>query len=388
MKKVIGISPGELVLKGKNRGKFEDALIGKIKRSLKGLNVKRVYKELSKIFVEMENEADNKAAINRISNVFGIVYIYEAIRVDREIEDIKEAIKNLLDEKNIDGEFTFKIRSKRAKKDLDYTSLELNVIFGDYVLDTFSNAKVDVHNPEIEIFVDFIINSYIYIDRIKGLGGMPMGTNGKGLILLSGGIDSPVAAFQMARRGLEINAVHFHSYPFTSERAEKKVIHLAELVSRYTGPMKLFSVNNLNIQRAISENAHEKNRTILQRRFMIRVAEAISEYHKYDALITGDNLGQVASQAIKAMKIIDNESDMLIFRPLISFDKEQIIDIAKKIETYETSIEPFDDCCTLFAPSHPNLNPTLEEILEEEEKLDVDSLVEDAIENMRGIKIE
>ena len=260
-------------------------------------------------------------------------------------------------------------------------------MFGDYVLDTFKNAKVDIHNPEIEVFIDFIENAYVYTDRIKGLGGMPMGTNGKGLVLLSGGIDSPVAAFQMARRGLAINAIHFHSYPFTSERAEKKVENLATIVSRYTGPMKLFSINNLNIQRAIAENATEKNRTILQRRFMIRIAQAISEYNRYDALITGDNLGQVASQAITAMKIIDNESDMLIFRPLISFDKEQIIDIAKKIETYETSIEPFDDCCTLFAPSHPNLRPTLEEILKEEESLDIESLVEDAIKNMKVIKI-
>lgn len=387
MREVISISAGEIVLKGKNRKYFEDALISKVRRALDDLEIAKVYKEIGKIYVEC-NEEDIQEAISRIKNVFGIVYVSKVVRTDKNIEDIEKAIDKVLSWKDVDKDFTFKIISSRADKNYPLKSPELNQKFGGYVLRNFEKAKVDVHSPEIPIFIEIRNYAYIYTDRISGLGGMPMGTNGKGLVLLSGGIDSPVAAFMMARRGLEINAVHYHSYPYTSDRAEEKVLDLARIVSRYSGPIKVFSVNILEIQRAIAENCHENNMTIISRKFMMRIAEQIALKNKYDALITGDNLGQVASQTIKAMKVIDKTTDMLVFRPLISMDKTQIIKISEDIGAYETSILPFDDCCTIFAPKHPNLNPTEEAINKEEEKLDIKGLVNRAVESAKIIEIE
>lgn len=388
MKELISISAGEIVLKGKNRKFFEDVLISKIRRALKDLEVERIYKEIGKIYVEC-NEADIDKAIKRIKNVFGIVYITRVVRVEKEIEAIEKAIDRALSWKNTDRKFTFKIIASRADKKYPLKSPELNQKFGGYVLRNYRNSKVDVHDPQYPIYIEIRSYAYISIDRIPGMGGMPMGTNGKGLVLLSGGIDSPVAAFMMSRRGIEINAVHFHTYPYTSVRAEEKVFNLAKIVSRYSGPMKIFSVNILDVQKAIADNCQEKNRTILARRFMMRIARKVSEENKYDALITGDNLGQVASQTIKALKIIDKSAEMLVFRPLISMDKTEIIKIAKDIDTYETSILPFDDACTLFAPKHPNLKPCLEEIEREEEKINnYDELVERLVNSPKIINIE
>lgn len=387
MRLVIGISVGEIVLKGKNRRHFEDALINKIRRSLDEIEIERIYKEIGKIYVDLKNESDIDEGINRIKNVFGIVYVSKCLRVDKSLELAEDAIDKAIESKDINKEWTFKIIASRADKDFPMKSPEINRHFGGYVLKKYQSSSVDVHNPQYPIYIDIRESIYVYIDRVKGLGGMPMGTNGKGLVLLSGGIDSPVASFMMARRGIEINAVHFHSYPYTSERAEKKVMDLAKIVSRYTGPMKVFSVNILNIQRAIGEHCRENNMTIISRKFMIRIAEEISKEYGYDALITGDNLGQVASQTIKSLKIIDKTTDMLVFRPLISMDKQQIIGISEEIGAYETSILPFDDCCTIFAPKHPNLNPTEEKINKEEENLDIDTLVKEAVENLKIIKI-
>ena len=387
MRLVIGISVGEIVLKGKNRRHFEDALINKIRRSLDEIEIERIYKEIGKIYVDLKNESDIDEGINRIKNVFGIVYVSKCFRVDKSLELAEHAIDKAIESKDINKEWTFKIIASRADKDFPMKSPEINRHFGGCVLKKYESSSVDVHNPQYPIYIDIRESIYVYIDRVKGLGGMPMGTNGKGLVLLSGGIDSPVASFMMARRGIEINAVHFHSYPYTSERAEKKVMDLAKIVSRYTGPMKVFSVNILNIQRAIGEHCRENNMTIISRKFMIRIAEEISKEYGYDALITGDNLGQVASQTIKSLKIIDKTTDMLVFRPLISMDKQQIIGISEEIGAYETSILPFDDCCTIFAPKHPNLNPTEEKINKEEENLDIDTLVKEAVENLKIIKI-
>lgn len=388
MRQVIGISVGEIVLKGKNRRLFEDALISKMRRALKDIKINKIYKEIGKIYIECENDFDVDEAIKIIKNVFGIIYISRCFRVEKVLEEAELAIREAIKYKNIDKDWTFKIISARAMKDFPMTSPELNRHFGGFVLKNYENSKVDVHNPEFPIYIDIREHIYVYIDRINGLGGMPMGTNGKGLVLLSGGIDSPVAAFSMARRGIEINAVHYHSYPYTSERAEKKVLDLANIVSRYTGPMKVFSVNILDIQRAISEFCHENNMTLISRRFMMRIADKISAFNNYDALITGDNLGQVASQTIKSLKVIDKSTDMLVFRPLISMDKQQIINISEDIGAYDTSILPFDDCCTIFAPKHPNLNAKLEEIEKEEEKLDIESLVNKALETVKIIKLD
>lgn len=387
MREVISISVGEIALKGKNRKYFEDTLIGKIRRALRDFEVEKVYKDIGKIYVVLDEKEDIDKAMKVLKNVFGIIYVTKCIRTTREIDDIKKAIDQLLESKDLTKMRTFKIIASRADKSYPIKSPDINQMMGGYVLKNFENIKVDVHNPEIPIYIDIRTHGYVYSDRIRALGGMPMGTNGKGLVLLSGGIDSPVAAFMMARRGIGINAVHFHSYPYTSERAEKKVLKLAEIVSRYTGPMKVYSVNLLEVYRAISENCKERNITIISRKFMMRIAKRISEMNNYDAIITGDNLGQVASQTIKALKIIDKTTDMLVFRPLISMDKQEIIDISEDIGTYETSIQPFDDSCTIFAPDHPNLNPTEKGINKEEEKLDIEKLVDNAIENMRIIEI-
>lgn len=387
MKQVIGISLGEIVLKGKNRRLFEDALISKVRRALVDIEIEQIYKEIGKIYVDLVNEIDVDEAINRIRNVFGIIYVSRCFRVEKDLKIAEEAFRQALSKKDTDIAFTFKIVASRADKNFPLNSPELNRHFGGFVLKNYENSSVDVHNPEYFIFIDIREYIYVYIDRYPGLGGMPMGTNGKGLILLSGGIDSPVAAFMMARRGIEINAIHFHSYPYTSERAEKKVLDLANIISRYTGPMKVFSVNILEIQRAIGQNCKENNMTLISRKFMMRLAERVSEKYGYDALITGDNLGQVASQTIKSLKVIDKTTDMLVFRPLISMDKQQIINISESIGALETSNLPFDDCCTIFAPKHPNLNATVESIEAEEEKLDIEGLVTRAIDSMEIHKI-
>lgn len=387
MKQVISISVGEIALKGKNRRLFEDALISKVRRALLDIELEKIYKEIGKIYVELKNDSDIDQAISIIKNVFGIIYVSRCFRVEKDLKLAEEGIRAALEQKNIVGDWTFKIIATRADKEFPLTSPEINRHFGGFVLKNYDESSVDVHNPEYPIYIDIRQYIYVYVGRERGLGGMPMGTNGKGLVLLSGGIDSPVAAFMMARRGIEINAIHFHTYPFTSERAEKKVMDLAQIVSRYTGPMKLYSVNILEVNKAIADNCFENNMTILSRRMMMRIATKISEKYRYDALITGDNLGQVASQTIKSLKVIDKSTEMLVFRPLISMDKQQIIDISESIGALETSNLPFDDCCTIFSPKHPNLNASLEGILKDEAKINVDEIVEKALETVVVTKI-
>lgn len=393
MREVIAISVGEIILKGGNRAMFENELISRIKRALEGLNVDRVYKEMAKIYVEVADDQIEEA-INRLKYVFGIIYITRTIRVEKDedtdisIDNAKRAVDEALKNKSIDIPFSFKIIASRADKSFPLKSPQLNPLFGGYVLKNYEHSSVDVHNPDIPIYVEIREHIYVSTERIRALGGMPMGTNGKGLLLLSGGIDSPVAGFSMARRGMAVDGLHFHSYPYTSAQAEDKVIRLAKEVAKFTGRMQVHSVNILPVQQEIKKHCQEKNNTILFRRMMMRVAKAYSKRYNYDCVITGDNLGQVASQTIKAMKIIDKTTDQLKVRPLISFDKEQIIKIAKDIGTYDISIEPFDDSCTVFAPKSPNLNPTLEEILEEESRLDIEGLVKTVIDNAKTIKID
>lgn len=387
MKELIAVSLGELILKGKNRKYFEDKLISSMRRALDGIEIINIHKEIGKTYIEANRE-DFEAIVKRLKHVFGIVYISPVVQVEKNLEDIGRGIDLMLKEKKLEGKWSFKIIGSRADKNFYLTSPEINKKLGGYVLSNYPDSYVDVHNPEVTIYVDVKNEAYVYTDKIKALGGMPMGTNGTGLLLLSGGIDSPVAGFMMARRGLKINAIHFHSYPYTSERSERKVIDLANIISRYTGKMNLFSVNILEIQRAIAEHCDERHMTIISRKFMVRLADAVSQKYKYDALITGDNLGQVASQTIEGLKITNGTTDMLIFRPLIGMDKQDIVNISIDIETYETSILPYDDCCTIFAPKHPILNPTDEIIDASEAKLDIDGLVERAIEGMKIIKID
>lgn len=396
MEKVLSVSIGEIALKKLNRKYFEDKLIKHMRRAIKDIGCKKIYKEQGKIYIEGEEEKLGQM-INRIKNIFGIVYISPCIRINRnideietEIEDIKKASIEIIKEQLISHDVkTFKVETKRIDKRFGIKSPDFSRRMGGVVLDEFQSLKVDVHNPDLYLNIDIKQKSiYIYIEKIKGHGGLPVGSSGKALLLLSGGIDSPVAGFLMAKRGLELSAVHYHSYPFTSERAEEKVKELAEIISRYTGELKIYSVNILEIQKAINEKCPEREMTIISRRFMMRIAEKIAKEKGLQALITGESLGQVASQTIEGLNATNSSIDLPVFRPLIGLDKTDIVDISREIETYETSIQPFEDCCTVFLPKHPVTKPRLKDIEKSEQELDIESLINDAIKDMDEIIID
>jgi thiamine biosynthesis protein ThiI len=388
VEKVLSVSLGEIALKGLNRKYFEDQLIKNMRRVIKDIGFEKIYKEQGKIYIEAE-EYNFSQMINRLKKVFGLVYISPCIRIEKNEEKIKEAsiaaIREKIDKERIN---TFKVDTNRADKNFPIKSPELSRQIGGLILQNFNELKVDVHNPDTFLYIDIKQNAYIYTDKIKGYGGLPLGTNGKGLLLLSGGIDSPVAGFLMAKRGLEISAVHYHSYPFTSERAEEKVKDLARILSRYVGRIKMYSINLLEIQKEINSKCKENEMTILSRRFMMKIAGRIAEREGINALITGESLGQVASQTIEGISVTNKAVDIPILRPLIGVDKVDIIDIARDIETFETSILPFEDCCTVFLPKHPVTKPKIEDILKSEEALDIETLVNKAIENIELIIIE
>lgn len=387
MEKVLSMSLGEIVLKGKNRGQFMSKLLGQIKKAISDLDHGNVYHSMGKIYID--GYRDEKELIKRCKHIFGIVYICPCIKVKSDLKEIEEAVVSFVGEKLKENPNfkTFKVHCKRTYKSYPMNSMDFNNKLGGAILKNFP-LKVDVHNPDFYLYLDFKKeNSYIYMEKIKAYGGLPRGTNGRGLLLLSGGIDSPVAGFLMAKRGIALDVLHFHSYPFTSQRGEEKVIKLAEKISSFSGKMTMYSVNLLNIQKEINKNCPEDQMTLLSRRFMMRIADKLSLDNSYDAIITGENLGQVASQTIDGLKVTDIITRKLVFRPLIGMDKINIIDIAREIGTYETSILPFEDCCTVFLPKHPSLRPEVEEMENSEEALDIDKLVDQAINDMKIIKI-
>jgi thiamine biosynthesis protein ThiI len=386
--KVLSVSVGEIALKGLNRRYFEDKLISQLKSSLKEVQHGRIYKEQGKIYIESDGD-DLEEIINRVKKIFGIVHISPCIRVAKDIEELKKAVIEVMRNKKEEGSVkTFKVETNRVDKQFPLKSPEVSRQMGAVILKNVKGLSVDVNNPDIYVYVDIKGHIYVYTDKIKGYGGLPVGTNGKGLLLLSGGIDSPVAGFLMAKRGVEISAIHFHSYPFTSERAEEKVKTIAKILSSYTGKIKMYSVNILDIQKEINQKCPEDQMTILSRRFMMRIAEKVAIDNGIDALITGESLGQVASQTIQSLSVTNASVNLPIFRPLIGLDKTEIIEIAKDIETYETSILPYDDCCTLFLPKHPVTKPRLKDIEESEKNLDVEELINKALETMTVYEIE
>ncbi|MGO1652721.1 tRNA uracil 4-sulfurtransferase ThiI [Senegalia sp. (in: firmicutes)] len=387
MKNVISVSIGEAALKKGKRNFFENKLLGKIRIATKDLGSPKVYRELGKIYIEV-NEDNIERIINRVKKVFGLVYLAPAYRIEKNIDDIRKmALEALEDERRNRDIKSFRIVCKRADKKFPMNSMEVSRDVGGYVLENAKDLKVDLHKPDLYIYVDIRENTYIYTEKVYGYGGLPIGTNGKGLLLLSGGIDSPVAGFMIAKRGVLIQAVHFHSYPFTSERAEEKIKDLAKIISMYTGEIKLYSINILNIQKAINKNCPEEEMTIISRRFMTRIAERIANKNYIDCLITGENLGQVASQTMKALNVTNSSVDLPILRPLIGFNKSEIIEIAEDIETFETSILPFEDCCSVFLPKHPVTSPILKNIEKSEEALNVEDLINNAIDEMKITKI-
>lgn len=380
---------GEVALKGMNKPYFEKMLVNRIKKLLKKFDNVEAYRHEGLIFVRADKKHDPEMIIGEISKVFGVASISPALECESELNSIGDAavalMMDLIEKKGIK---TFKVDAKRADKNFPVKSPEIARIIGAKVLVGCKVLKVDVHNPDCVLFVDLRKDkSYVFEQKISGFGGLPLGTNGKGMVLLSGGIDSPVAAWMMAKRGMLIEAVHFHSYPYTSQRAQEKVEDLARIIAQYCGRFKMNVINLLPIQEQIVENCPEEETTILVRRFMMRIAEKVAQKSDCTMLITGENLGQVASQTAEALVVTDATVRMPVMRPLIALDKVDIIQKAKDIGTFETSIMPYEDCCTVFLPKHPATKPKLEKILESESKLDVDALVEAAVEKMEIIDI-
>ena len=365
----VGLSYGELSLKGKNRGQFERMLRNRIHKSLNGFNHELV-DDLSKLYVIVDNN-DMDEVVEKLKKIFGVVGLNPSARVNREDEEIKAKVLEFANYAYEQGARTFKIGVNRSNKGFEKKSMDYARELGAHVLINSPFEKVQMKDPDVQINVDIRKDVYVYTERIKTYGGLPIGSTGKGLVLLSGGIDSPVASFMMAKRGMRINFVTFHSFPFTSKQALEKIKELTDILSIYTGKTRLYSMNILKIQEAINSKTKKELATILTRRVMMRLAERLSETMNYQALITGESLGQVASQTMGGLTCTNASMERLpVFRPLIGMDKTEIIDIAKEIGTYEKSIEPFEDSCVIFAPKHPVTNPKLEDVLAEEEKIE------------------
>ena len=364
----VGLSYGELSLKGKNRGQFERMLRNRIHKSLNGYNHQLV-DDLSKLYVMVDNN-DMDEVIEKLKKIFGVVGLNPSARIGSEDEEIKAKVLEVANYAYEQGARTFKIAVNRSNKGFEKKSMDYARELGAHVLINSSFEKVQMKDSDVQINVDIRKNVYVYTERIKTYGGLPIGSTGKGLVLLSGGIDSPVASFMMAKRGMCINFVTFHSFPFTSRQALEKIKELTDILSIYTGKTRLYSMNILKIQEAINSKTKKELATILTRRVMMRLAERLSETMNYQALITGESLGQVASQTMGGLTCTNASMERLpVFRPLIGMDKTEIIDIAKEIGTYEKSIEPFEDSCVIFAPKHPVTNPKLEDVLAEEAKI-------------------
>jgi len=365
----VGLSYGELSLKGKNRGQFERMLRNRIHKSLNGYNHELV-DDLSKLHVMVDSN-DMDEVIEKLKKIFGVVGLNPSARIGSEDEEIKAKVLEVANYAYEQGARTFKIAVNRSNKGFEKKSMDYARELGAHVLINSSFEKVQMKDPDVQINVDIRKNVYVYTERIKTYGGLPIGSTGKGLVLLSGGIDSPVASFMMAKRGMRINFVTFHSFPFTSRQALEKIKELTDILSIYTGKTRLYSMNILKIQEAINSKTKKELATILTRRVMMRLAERLSETMNYQALITGESLGQVASQTMGGLTCTNASMERLpVFRPLIGMDKTEIIDIAKEIGTYEKSIEPFEDSCVIFAPKHPVTNPKLEDVLAEEAKIE------------------
>ena len=378
------IKYGEIAIKGKNRYLFEDALVAQIRHALKQAEGSfRVTKEQGRIYVEASEAFDYEEAVEALRRVFGIVGICPVVILpDEGFERLAEEAVSYIEKRYGDCTKTFKVQTRRARKTYPKESMEINAELGGRILERFPGMKVDVHQPELTLYVEIRERIYLYSEVIPGPGGMPVGTNGKAMLLLSGGIDSPVAGYMVAKRGVKIDAVYFHAPPYTSERARQKVVDLAAKVARYAGPVYLYVVNFTDIQLFIYEKCPHDELTIIMRRYMMRIAEEIGRKTGSLGLITGESIGQVASQTVQSLAATNEVCTMPVFRPLIAFDKEDIVTLSKRIDTYETSIQPFEDCCTIFVAKHPVTKPNLNAIRRSEKKLEerIDAMVSEAVE--------
>ena len=389
MKELILIKNGEIALKGLNRTTFEDVLLKNIRRKLADLGKFRCYKAQSTMYIEpQEDGIDLDEAVDRVRKVFGIAALTRACIVEKDFEDIKaktvEYLKETLSEAS-----TFKVEAKRSDKTFPMNTPQICTELGGYLLEQFPGLTVDVHNPQVTIMVEIRdFAAYIHAGQIEGAGGMPVSTSGRAMLLVSGGIDSPVAGYMMAKRGMEVLAVHFVSPPYTSERAKLKVITLCEKMSAYCGRMQLFIVPFTKMQEAIRDNCPEELFTVIMRRMMMKIAEKLAQRSDCAALITGESLAQVASQTVQAVACTDVACQMPVLRPLIGMDKEEIIRIARKIDTFETSILPYEDCCTVFTPKHPRTRPKLAMVEEAEAAFDFAPMLEEAVEGAERLRID
>lgn len=386
------IKYAEIGIKGKNRYLFEDALIHQIKFALKKCEGKfLVSKTQGRIYVEADGEFDYDETVEHLQHVFGISGICPMIYVEDEgFEKLCETVVQYVDDVYPDKDKTFKVNCRRARKNYPKDSMEVNADLGEALLHAYPEMSVDVHEPEILLNVEIREKIYIYSEIIPGPGGMPVGTGGKAMLLLSGGIDSPVAGYMIAKRGVKIDAVYFHAPPYTSERAKQKVVDLARLVSKYTGPIYLHVINFTDIQLYIHEKCPHEELTIIMRRYMMRIAEHIAKETGCLGLITGESIGQVASQTMNSLIATNEVCELPVYRPLIGFDKEEIVAVSKKIDTFETSILPFEDCCTTFVAKHPVTKPNVNVIRRHEHNLDekIDDLVKTALETDELIIVE
>lgn len=393
MYKAFLIKYGEIGVKGKNRFIFEDALVRQIKFSLKDVEGEfDVRRADGRIYVNALSDYDYDEVIESLTRVFGIVGICPVVQIeDNGFDDLANQVINYLDKAYKNKNFTFKVNARRTRKNYPMNSMEINMELGGRILDAFPEMKVDVHKPEVLLQVEIrgdVIN--IYSIEVPGPGGMPIGTAGKAMLLLSGGIDSPVAGYMVAKRGVQIEATYFHAPPYTSERAKQKVIDLAKIVSKYSGPITLNVVNFTDIQMAIYEKCPHDELTIIMRRYMMKIAEDLGKSSGCQGLVTGESIGQVASQTMASLYCTNEVCTMPVFRPVIGFDKQEIIDISEKIGSYETSIQPFEDCCTIFVAKHPVTKPNLNVIKQHETNLDgvIEELYKTAIETTEKIVIE
>lgn len=388
MKEIILCKYGEIVLKGANKKYFEDMLCREMKKRARAYGNFNIYRAQSTIYIEaLDETSDFDGMFEAARRVFGIVTVSRAAVCEKNIEAIAETTRKYIPE-FLRGARTFKVESKRSDKSFPLDSMELSREIGGVILETVRGIKVDVHKPDITVKVEIReFGAYVSAGVFKGAGGMPVGSNGHGMLLLSGGIDSPVAGYMLAKRGVKLEAIHFESFPYTSERAKEKVLDLAKLVAVYAGDINVHIVSLTHIQEELVKACNEDYFTLLLRRYMMTIAERVARERGCGALITGESVGQVASQTMQALTVTDSAVNMPVFRPCIGLDKEEIVCIARQINTFETSILPYEDCCTVFTPKHPKTRPELEKVLAEEKKLDFEALVEEAIQTLYTEKI-
>ena len=389
MKEILLLKYGEIVLKGANKRYFEDMLLRQLRRKAKPYGEFEIYRSQSTIYIEPKTDfCDMDGMMAAAGKVFGIVAICRAAVCEKNMESILETVKAYIPP-HLAGKKTFKVESKRSDKNFPLDSIEISREAGGAVLSACPHMKVDVHNPDVTVRVevrDFA--AYVHPGPVKGAGGMPVGSNGRGMLLLSGGIDSPVAGYMMARRGMTMEAIHFESFPYTSEMARDKVLRLAQIVSEYNNDEMIVHVVSLTkVQEELVKHCDEDYFTLLLRRYMMAIADRVAQKFYCDALVTGESLGQVASQTAEAIGVTDPVATHPVFRPCIGMDKEDIVVLSRKIGTFETSIEPFEDCCTVFTPRHPRTRPDLQKVLVQEQKLPFDELVEEAIAGMYRVDV-